>query len=174
MRVADSCDFREQISRTKLRHVWISGDVRHRGDFDVDFLFLLFLLLRKKIGAFELFAQKSVRAGWHRKHDDDSNLCACVCVIYIYIYISACCSSLMIEEKKSGVGVSFCALSRQKEGFFENLLFFCAFGVKKKNKKREKLEKFLRQQPQTKAHHHHNRTLFYQTRKHRGINKRDI
>jgi hypothetical protein len=41
----------------------------------------------------------------------------------------------MIEEKKSGVGVSFCALSRQKEGFFENLLFFCAFGVKKKNKK---------------------------------------
>ena len=123
MRVADSCDFREQISRTKLRHVWISGDVRHRGDFDVDFLFLLFLLLRKKIGAFELFAQKSVRAGWHRKHDDDSNLCACVCDIYIYIYISACCSSLMIEEKKV-VLVSRSALSAVKKKVFLKTCFF--------------------------------------------------
>jgi len=115
VRVADPRDFREQISRAKLRHVWISGNVRHRGDFDVDFIasFRLFLreVLRGRRG--KLFAQKRRGAGCHRKHD--WRIQTCVCVMYIYIYINA---GVLLEfderGKKSGVCVSFCAFLRRQ------------------------------------------------------------
>ena len=84
MRVADPRDFREQISRAKLRHVWISGNVRHRGDFDVDFIVSFRLLLREVLRGRrgKLFAQKRRGAGCHRKHDWRIQ----TCVIYIFIF----------------------------------------------------------------------------------------